>query len=206
MVSKFNSYGTRGFTLVELLIVVAIIGVLSTIGVPTFRRMIQKAKKSEAKVNLGALFTAESAFRAEYSAFGDNLERMGFEIDGAASNLIYVVGFPRTDGSCSGTYLQFPQDVRPDNTEVLGGKIQTSTPSYYQFGSATAGFNAGNYCTTTAANAGVDIQVDDAAGASFAAAAQGVIAPGLAQNNLGALDIWTINDGRELVNFQDGVQ
>ena len=66
MVQRSNRRSKQtGFTLVELLIVVAIIGVLSTIGVPTFKRMIQKSKKSEAKVNLGGLYTAEQAFFAE---------------------------------------------------------------------------------------------------------------------------------------------
>ncbi|MBY0370262.1 prepilin-type N-terminal cleavage/methylation domain-containing protein, partial [bacterium] len=77
--------GRRGFTLVELLIVVAIIGVLSTIGVPTFKRMIQKSKKAEAKVGLGGLYTTEAAFFAEYNGYGNNLAKMGYAIDGAAS-------------------------------------------------------------------------------------------------------------------------
>src|SRR5688572_13064264 len=91
----------RGFTLVELLIVVAIIGVLSTIGVPTVRKLIQKAKKSEAKVNLGGLYTAEQAFYSEYGVFGNRLTKIGFEMDG--QNHLYVIGFSTDTCATLGT-------------------------------------------------------------------------------------------------------
>lgn len=56
----------NGFTLVELLIVVAIVGVLATIGIPTYQRMVKKARQAEAKSNLGSigrLIQAEVALR-----------------------------------------------------------------------------------------------------------------------------------------------
>src|SRR4051812_23901987 len=88
-----------GFTLVELLIVVAIIGVLATIGVPTFRQMVQKSKKSEAKVALGGLYTTETAFFSEYGVYGSNIDKIGFDLEGSANNRIYTVGFQ--DSSCA---------------------------------------------------------------------------------------------------------
>src|ERR671910_792159 len=113
----FKKYRSYGFTLVELLIVVAIIGVLSTIGIPTFRRMVQKSKKSEAKVNLGGLYTAESAFFAEYGGYGNNLDKIGFETDG--SNLMYVIGFPTT--TCGSVTAPMPN---PDPaTSPIGGNL-----------------------------------------------------------------------------------
>lgn len=55
----------RGFTLVELLIVVALIGVLSAIAIPSFLRFQLRAKTSEAVTNLAAIAVTEEAFFAE---------------------------------------------------------------------------------------------------------------------------------------------
>jgi prepilin-type N-terminal cleavage/methylation domain-containing protein len=55
----------KGFSLVELMIVVAIIGVLAGLAVPKFSQFQQKAKQAEAKTNLAALQVAQEAHSAE---------------------------------------------------------------------------------------------------------------------------------------------
>ena len=59
----------KGFTLVELMIVVAIIGILSTIAIPEYVKMTSKAKQSEAKANLGAIFVVQVAYFAENATY-----------------------------------------------------------------------------------------------------------------------------------------
>ncbi|MFH1729921.1 MAG: type II secretion system protein [Pseudomonadota bacterium] len=55
----------RGFTLVELMITVAIIGILACLGGSSLMGLIQKAKKAEVNIIISGLFTAESHYSLE---------------------------------------------------------------------------------------------------------------------------------------------
>jgi len=59
----------KGFTLIELMIVILIIGVLSILSVPRFSTIRDKAKYSQARLYLKALFESLEHFSAEYGAY-----------------------------------------------------------------------------------------------------------------------------------------
>jgi len=65
--------GKKGFTLIELMIVVAIIGILAAIAIPNFLKFQAKSKQSEAKTNLKGIYTAETGY------FGENNAYSGFD-------------------------------------------------------------------------------------------------------------------------------
>ncbi|MEK6647149.1 MAG: type II secretion system protein [Candidatus Firestonebacteria bacterium] len=59
---KIFRRGEKGFTLIELMIVVAIIGILAAIAIPKFAQMLEKSREGATKGNLGAIRSAVSIY------------------------------------------------------------------------------------------------------------------------------------------------
>lgn len=85
-------FNQKGFSLTELMIVVAIIGILATLAIPKFLQYQAKAKQTEAKTNLVALHTAEIAYFAENNGYIDDFNAIGFGISGASQRYYYELG------------------------------------------------------------------------------------------------------------------
>ncbi|MDO8947951.1 MAG: prepilin-type N-terminal cleavage/methylation domain-containing protein [Desulfocapsaceae bacterium] len=71
------SKDSQGFTLVELMIVVAIIGILAAVAIPQYQNFTRKSKSSEAKVILDAIITSEAAYYAENDIVVASLASLG---------------------------------------------------------------------------------------------------------------------------------
>jgi prepilin-type N-terminal cleavage/methylation domain-containing protein len=80
-----------GFTLIELMIVVGIIGILVAIAAPNFSRYQSKARQSEAKIALSAIYGGEKAFYSEYSSYIAGMDAIGYSPEG--QKRFYNVGW-----------------------------------------------------------------------------------------------------------------
>jgi type IV pilus assembly protein PilE len=102
MLRKLNN--RRGFTLIELMIVVVIIGILAALAIPKFIKVTGKAKVAEAKTILKEIFTLEKAHYNEHDCYvafssGAACAEIGFDLPEGVSRFNYQV--TSTDSSAN---------------------------------------------------------------------------------------------------------
>lgn len=95
-----------GSLLVELMIVVAIMGLLAMLGMPSFMKFLAKTKRTEAYVNLNSIYAAQKAYWAEHGTYSAQLNGAGgvgwhpegYHGGGADENFNYTYGFAGAEG------------------------------------------------------------------------------------------------------------
>ena len=78
----------KGFSLIELMVVVAIIGLLSTVALPAYQNFAARARQKQAIALLSSYYTAAQSSRAEHGGYVGNFPAMGYNPSG---QLLYRV-------------------------------------------------------------------------------------------------------------------
>jgi type IV pilus assembly protein PilA len=121
----------RGFTLVELLVVIIIIGILAAIALPNYLNQSAKAKQTEAKQNIGVGNRYQTIYRYQNNKFADTFDKL------AIGNLA------SSTGTTSTAYYSYSLTGTTDNYTLIATAKDSALKAYS---------GGGNYYTNAQSN------------------------------------------------------
>ncbi len=124
----------RGFTLIELMIVVAIIGLLAALAIPNFIKFQARSKQSEARSNLKAIFTAEKSYYGDKQIYIDLLDVIGFAPE-RNNRYGYYAGGTAADVESRTTALTVPTAGPGVNCPAMNGVAYIAADAF-KYGAA----------------------------------------------------------------------
>jgi type IV pilus assembly protein PilA len=209
---KLRTLKNKGFSLIELMIVVAIIGILAAIAIPNFQKFQAKSRQSEAKADLTAIYTSEMAFMAEYQQSVTDFIAMGYAPNGVFR---YNHGFSAAgnklpssfSGSCGvGTCAGGAASTSFALSKGINGNQCSTNPN------APATYTAGNVSGACAFNidngpvnkAGIPAGIGGAAATTYPDNGWTASAIGYPMTN-SVPDDWAIDQTKALVNTVTGI-
>ena len=203
----------EGFTLVELMVVVAIIGILASIALPQYSKFQARSRQSEARISLGAIFTAEQGFASEQNTYTLCLKQIGYDpsaVTGQTQRRYYATGFasgadsltgctPGTDTTTPCTNYRF----NPDGTAVTGTQCTPADDSRFPANASARGSAAPVTTLPTVAAAAAGATPSPAISkTTFTAGATGKISNSIDTVTDNDVDKWTIDQTKNIINTQ----
>lgn len=84
MIKRFEDLN-KGFTLIESMIVVALIGILAAIAIPSYQSYILKARRADGQAALGRVLIEQEKYRTGHTAYSSDLSQVGFQAEADGS-------------------------------------------------------------------------------------------------------------------------
>ena len=184
--------GQEGFTLVELMVVVAIIGILAAIAIPNYQKYQAKARQSEGKIALSAIYSAQVGYATENSTYTACLTKVGYDGGAGGGKRYYATGFGSTGGNTcgpNGTATCLSYQWNNDGTAA---------------GVACALATDGQFDATVAAGSSTK-QVGSGIAALFTQSKNNFNAAAYGGIGGAAVDIWVINENKSMTNPTSGI-
>ncbi|CAA6811359.1 MAG: Pilus assembly protein PilE [uncultured Thiotrichaceae bacterium] len=96
----------QGFTLIEIMIVVAIIGIISAVAYPSYLAQVQQSRRSDAQVGLQQLAQRQEAYFSRSYSYASTLEQLGYgnvtSIDSPEGMYLHSIS-ATSPSACDGT-------------------------------------------------------------------------------------------------------
>jgi prepilin-type N-terminal cleavage/methylation domain-containing protein len=197
---SLSEFGSNGFTLVELMAAVAIVGVLAAVAIPQYQASVAKARQAEATQELSKIYVQEHMFYTEWGFYSSCLTDMGYHY--LQPTRYYAVGFgdtPATDTKCGPTSAP----------SIPCNQIPTSPVTNCAHGAITGGNDPNLYHTVFASNVmantamglpvDADFPTNGVGPTTFSAGAVGNI------RTNAVFDKWTIDQDKTVKNVQSGM-
>ena len=140
----------KGFTLVELVITIAIVIILSVVSVPIYRGYVNKAKMAEGYALLGTILSAQKAYYSQYGSFlrdtqastkggkyyTTNEEVLGIDARGNKYFTLFSIGFSGASEILYGyrAFVIIPPELRERDEPGLGLYYNLTTGAKFVYG------------------------------------------------------------------------
>ena len=115
----------KGFTLLELLIVILIIGIIATFAMPQYRKIIERSRAAEVMRVIETAKTGQLLYYLQHGIFAGNWNDLKVEMDLNSGYWSYIMYEAHHDGGATDFFVveaqRTPQRASPD---VIGQRIK----------------------------------------------------------------------------------
>ena len=180
--------------MVEIMIVIAIIGILTAVAIPSFHKYKARSKRTEAKILLSSIYVAQAGLMQVFNHYATCLEDANFELSNA-QNRHYAIGFANENTAANSL-------VVGSGGECANGGYQYPASNHFSGQLVPASALSDIDSSTSDAGAGITTPGVLNTGEAFVAGAIGYIFPG--NITTATASKWTINHEKQIMEINPG--